>query len=143
MVDLQTNPNPSLMTCRFKDASETEGTTLVPGEGVKLIDLGASDFAGPPVVDERATNATDEIFGANIYNTQKNENVDGDIVQIARKGTVIFMNSGEAMNRGTKVELVLATPGNVVTQSTGKQFGTLLDKASAADELVRVMIERD
>ena len=140
-LDLQTNPNPATFTCLFKDKSETADTTMVPGEGAKLIDLDASDISGVnPIVDERAL-VSDPIFGVKIFNTKKNESVDGEIVQIAGEGAVVFMNSGAAILRGAKVELVLATPGNVVTYSSGSEFGVCLDKATAADQTIRVLIK--
>ena len=139
-LDLQSNPNPAVITCRFIDASATADTTLVPGEGVNLVDLGASDFAGDPLVDERAAN-TDAIFGVNTYKTQKNASESRDIVQIALRGAVVYMNSGAAILRGATVELVLATPGNVITQSTGTALGRALDKATAADQTIRVLIQ--
>lgn len=138
-IDLATTDRANVFTCRFIDASATAGTTLVPGEGVNLVDLGASDSAGPPIVDERAAN-TDAIFGINIYKTEKNAAESGDRVQIARAGSVIFMNAGAAIARGASVELVLATPGNVITQSTGTTLGLCLDKATAANDLVRILI---
>ena len=140
-LDLQTNPNPATFTCLFKDKSETADTTMVPGEGAKLIDLETADISGVnPIVDERAL-VSDPIFGVKIFNTKKNASVDGELVQIAGEGAVVFMNSGAAILRGAKVELVLATPGNVVTYSSGSEFGTALDKVSAADKIVRVLIK--
>lgn len=139
-LDLQTNPNPALFTCKFDDISATAGTTLVPGEGTILVDAGANDpLTGPPLVDERAAN-TDAIFGINIYKTEKNASDDGDLVQIAGSGAVVYMNAGAAVNRGAAVELVLATPGNVITQATGTTLGTSLDKATAADQVIRILI---
>lgn len=138
-LDLQTNSNPAVFTCRFKDASEG-GATLLPGEGVKLVDLGANDFAGPPIVDERAT--TDVIFGVKIFTTKENTAEDGDIVQIAGDGAVIFMNAGAAILRGAEVELVDATPGNVITSAaTNRILGVCLDKATAANQTVRILIK--
>ena len=138
-LDLQTNPNPSVFTCRFVDASATTGTTLVPGEGTLLIDRGASDTPGPPIVDERAADAN-AIFGVKIYTTESNESASGAIVQIAGSGAVIFMNAGAAIARGASVALVLATPGNVVTQTSETVLGIALDKASAANDIIRVLI---
>jgi len=140
-LDLQSNPNPAIFTCMFKDASETDDTTMVPGEGAKLKDLGASDILGiNPIVDERAL-VSDPIFGVKVFSTKKNAAVDGEIVQIAGEGAVIFMNSGAAILRGAIVQLVLATPGNVVTHASGSHLGVALDKASAADKIVRVLIK--
>lgn len=140
-LDLQTNANPAVFTCRFKDVSD-EGATLVPGEGVKLVDLGTSDFISPPIVDERAT--TDVIFGVKIYSTKENTSADGEIVQIAGDGAVLFMNAGAAIARGAKVELVDATPGNVITSAgTNRILGTCLDKATAADQIVRILVKEE
>lgn len=140
-LDLQSNPNPSVFTCLFKDKSETASTTLVPGEGAKLIDLDTDDIVGVnPIVDERAL-VSDPIFGAKVFSTKKNAAVDGEIVQIAGEGAVMFMNSDAAILRGAKVELVLGTPGNVKTYSSGSEFGTALDKVGAADKIVRVLIK--
>ena len=141
-LDLQTNPNPATFTCLFKDKSETAATTMVPGEGAMLVDLDASDIVGiNPIVDERGA-VTDPIFGVKIFNTKKNESVDGEIVQIAGKGAVMFLNSGGAILRGADVSLVLATPGNVITNVvTGELLGKALDKATGADEVIRVLID--
>ncbi|MDA3823852.1 MAG: DUF2190 family protein [Bacteroidales bacterium] len=141
-LDLQTNPNPATFTCLFKDASETADTTLVPGEGAKLVDLGAADIVGiNPIVDERAA-VTDPLFGVKVFSTKKNAAVDGEIVQIAGKGAVMFLNSGAAILRGASVSLVLATPGNVITNvATGELLGVALDKASAANKVIRVLID--
>lgn len=139
-LDLQTNPNPATITCKFKDVSATADTTLIPGEGAKLIDLGGSDIIGPPIVDERAL-VGDPIFGVKVFSTKKNAAVDGEMVQIAGKGAVMFMNAGAAIVRGAEVQLVLATPGNVVTYASGSKLGICLDKATAADQIVRVLID--
>lgn len=138
-LDLQTNPNPFIFTCRFVDVSATANTTLSPGEGVLLVDLGANDSQGPPIVDERAAN-TDAIFGIKTYVTEQNATPTDNRVEIAGSGAVIYMNAGAAINRGAAVELVLATPGNVITQATGTTLGTSLDKATAADQVIRVLI---
>ena len=138
-IDEATTDRGDAFTCRFIDISATAGTTLVPGEGVNLVDAGANDSPGPPIVDERAAN-TDAIFGINIYKTEKNAAESGDRVQVAISGATVFMNAGAAIARGANVELVLATPGNVITQSTGTTLGRALDKATAANEVIRVLI---
>lgn len=140
-LDLSTNANPNAMTCRFR-YDDASADTLVPGEGVQLADLGANDFQGPPVVDERTDNTADPIFGIKIYTTKKNSNAVGDIVQVALPGAVVNMNSGAAIARGAIVELVLATPGNIITKAANIKVGIALDKATAADQPVRVLIEK-
>jgi hypothetical protein len=138
-VDLQTNPNPNIFTARFYDVSATALTTLVPGEGTILVDLGASDFGGVPIVDERAADS-DTIFGIKTFSTKKNDAESNDIVQVAGSGTVIWMNAGAAIVRGASVALVLATPGNVITRTTETIAGTALDKATGANQLIRVLV---
>ncbi len=138
-LDLSTNANPNVFTCRFR-YDDSSSDLLVPGEGVELADLGANDTIGPPIVDERSDNTADPIFGVKIYTTKRNEDPVGAIVQVAGKGSVVVMNSGAAIARGADVELVLATPGNVVTATTGIVLGKALDKVAAADLPVRVLI---
>lgn len=138
-LDLQTNPNPSTFTCLFKDKS-AGGATLIPGEGCMLEDLDTSDIVGsPPIVDERAL-ISNPLFGVKVFSTKKNASVDGEIVQIAGEGAVIFLNSEAAIVRGAVVQLTLGTPGNVETYAAGTELGVCLDKAGGADELVRVLI---
>lgn len=138
-LDLSTNANPDVFTCRF-NYDDGSSDLMIPGEGAKLVDLGANDFVGPPFVDERALDG-DPIFGVKIYTTKKNSAEVGEIVQIAGKGAVVFMNSGAAIVRGAKVSLVLATPGNVITTAGGSTLGTALDKVAGADELIRILID--
>jgi hypothetical protein len=138
-VDLQTNPNPNIFTVRFYDVSDTASTTLVPGEGTILVDLGASDFGGVPIVDERAADS-DAIFGIKTFSTKKNDSESNDIVQVAGSGTVIWMNAGAAIARGASVALVLATPGNVITRTTETIAGKALDKATGENQLIRVLV---
>lgn len=139
-VDLQTNPNPSVMTMRFDPTEATE--TLSFGEGVQLVDLGANDGAGPPIVAERAAD-TDDIFGIRIFTTKKGSVEGGDILEVAFKGAVVFMTASAALNRGVKVTLDTGTPGQVKAMGTAAEFGILLDKAGASGDLVRVWITAD
>jgi len=140
-IDLQTNPNPALFPCLFKDASETADTVVIPGEPVKLVDLGASDIVGPPIVDEMADDNDGGALGVVVYTTKENTHSDGDIVQVAGEGTVIYLEASAAIARGAKVSAVLASPGQVVTTTTEDELGTALDKASASGDLIRVLIK--
>jgi len=138
-LDLNVNPNPFSMVVQYQSG----GTgNLVPGEGVILDDLGASDYNSLPQVDKRALTA-DAIEGVVIFDPKRASATPGTRITIAKKHAVVFMNSGAALLRGAKVELVLATAGNVITQSAGALFGKALDKATAADELIRVEILTD
>lgn len=137
-LDLRTNPNPSVFSFRYNpEATSTDRT--VAGEGVKLVDLGASDVNGVPIVDKRTLDA-DAIAGVRIFKNKKGESEPGDIIEVAGEGAVIYMNSNAAIARGALVSLVIATIGDVITRTTEEIFGIALDKATAADELIRVKI---
>lgn len=137
-LDLVTNPNPSVMTVRY-DWTNASTDTIVPGEGLILADLGASDAVGLPVVDIRALDA-DAIEGVLIFDPKKATKDPGDVITIAKKGAVVYMESSAAIVRGAKVALVLATAGQVVTATTEALFGKALDKASGANEIIRIEI---
>ena len=137
-LDLSSNINNAL-TCRFR-YDDGSSDTLLPGEGVKIVDLGANDSVGPPIIDERALDA-DVIFGIKLYTPKKNTSEVGEIVQIAQPGDIVNMNSGAAILRGANVSLVLATPGNVVTTTAEAILGIALDKVAGANEIVRVKIK--
>lgn len=139
MLDLITNPNPAVMDVKY-DPEATSTLTVVPGEGLKLIDNGATDpKTSLPIVDKRAADS-DAIFGVKTFSTKENEDGPDENFSIAMEGAVIFMNAGAAITRGAPVALVQATPGNIVTRTTEEIFGIALDKAAAADELIRVKI---
>lgn len=137
-LDLQTGNNAAVFTVLLSPSYA--GTGVVPGEGLKLVDLAGSDVAGvPPIVGVRALDA-DAIFGVNVFNTKRNTTQKGEIVQVAGKGAVMWLNAGAAIARGASVDLVLATPGNVVTAAGATVLGVALDKATAADQMIRVLI---
>lgn len=136
---LSTNPNPAIFSYRY-DPTATATDRIVAGEGVKFVDLGASDVNGDPVINKRTAD-TDAIAGVRIFKQKKGESEPGDVMEIATQGAVIYMNAGAAILRGALVDLVPATPGNVITHvATTEIFGVALDKATAADQLVRVLI---
>lgn len=137
-LDLTTNPNPSVMYCKWNPTA-TSTLTLVPGEGVILKDLGASDSVGLPIVDKRAADAN-AIEGVAIFDNKLAKKSPGDIISVAKFGAVVFMEASAAILRGASVALVLATPGQVVTTTTETAFGKALDKASAAGDLIRIEI---
>lgn len=138
MLDLRTNPNPSLFSLRY-NPGDTSTNRIVPGEGVKLVDLGASDVNGVPVVGKRAADA-DAIMGVRVFNPEKNQKEPGDIMEIACQGAVVYMEAAAAANRGTEVALTLATAGRVQARTTEELLGIQLDKSAALGDLVRVLI---
>jgi hypothetical protein len=137
-LDLVTNPNPFVMSCRY-NPQDTSTNTLVNGEGVVLTDLGANDAAGLPIVAKRTYNY-DLITGVKIARTKNNTSAVGDVVEIAGAGSVIFMTASGAITRGSRVGLVLASAGSVATLADGTQeLGFALDKG-ASGALIRVRV---
>jgi hypothetical protein len=139
-IDQATNPDGTVMTVLYNPGGS--GGSIVPGTGVKLVDLGASDANTNPVVDVRALDA-DVIEGVVIFNTKFATIPVGERITIVRKHGVVFMEASAAIVRGAKVALVLATPGTVVTQTTEAVFGKCLDKATASGQLVRIQVTNE
>jgi hypothetical protein len=137
-LDLQTNPNPAVITVQI--ASNVVGK-MVPGQGVKFVDLGASDTAGVPIVGPRDDD-DDVLDGLVITSTQKGEFVAGDVVRIAMNGAIIRLNSSAALARGVDVALDESSAGDIQAVGAHIRLGRLLDKATAANQLVRVLIDK-
>lgn len=136
-IDLKSGGLDTTFTVKFNPES---AGTLVPGQGVKLVDLGATDYNGVPIVDVLAAD-TDVPFGARVYDHKKGEADPGDIVQVTYKGCVQFMEAAGALNRGGGVALAVATPGQVQAVGVNAQYGITLDKASAAGDIIRVLVD--
>jgi len=128
------------ISCRYNPGA-TSTNRLIPGESVKLVDLGSSDSVGSPIVDERATEL-EAIFGTVVKSKNKKEYVPGDTVQIAVSGAVMRLKASGALNRGAQVTPVLATPGSVKAVSTKAPYGYMLDK-TADTAIGRVWIQAD
>ena len=136
-LDLTTNPNASVMTVLYNPGGV--GGDIVPGTGLVLKDLGATDPNTIPIVDVRTADAT-AIEGVLIFDVKSATKEIGNRVSIAKKGTVIVMEASASISRGAKVSLVLASPGKVVTTSTEALFGKALDKAKVTGDLIRVEV---
>lgn len=144
-LDLTSNPSPSVLTCRINpSSSDTDGFT--GGQAVKLIDLAGSDVAGGglPYVDTLAA-ITEQALGVVINQTRFGKVPDGYPVQVAGEGSVVWMLSTAAINRGVAVVANLADAAHIgyvitATGKTGKVLGITMDKASGADQLIRVKI---
>lgn len=140
-LDLNFFGGENVISCRY-NPEDTSTNTLVAGETVKLTDLGANDVVGVPIVTKR-TSDTDTIFGTVIRSKKQASFAPGDIVEIAVQGAVMNLRAGAAINRGVKVSGVFGTPGNIAAVGTNAYLGYTLDKASAANDIVRVMIQAD
>lgn len=130
VLDLAYNPN--TIPCRVKS---DEATALIPGQAVKLSDVAG----GSPVVTAVAAD-TDDIFGVVAYNQIKADFPANAAVEISAQSNVIYMESSAAIARGAKVMYVV-TGQLVATATAGKSIvGIALDKATAANQLVRVYL---
>lgn len=139
-LDLQTNPNPEIVTCRLNPSSTY--TTGIPGAvPLKLVDLGSTDTDGVPVVDV-ADSLTDLTYGVSVTSTKLGLTLPGDTIQVARAGAVVRMGAKAAINRGLQVITDASIGGLVQTivGKTGKVLGLTLDKATAGNQLIRVQI---
>lgn len=126
--------NPQTISCEV-DSSELG--SLVPGQAVKMVD---SDGGVPKVV--AAALNSDDIFGFINYNLKDKTYVAGEAVELSFfKGNVMQMTASAAIARNAKVAVVIADK-EVVTASGGMTIvGRALDKATAADQLIRVIID--
>lgn len=137
VLDLGTNPNPFVMYCRYNPVGI--GGDITPGTGVKLVDIGANDAEGPPIVDVRTLDA-DVIEGVYVLDPRNATKGIESMLSVAKKGAVVTFEASAAIARGAKVALVLASPGQVATQTVETVLGKALDKATASGELIRVEI---
>jgi len=139
-LDLQTNPNPAVMSVRFDPSNTTD--KLGFGVGVVLSDLGSSDSAGPPIVALRAGDGN-KIEGVRIFSTKQGEVEGGQVTEIATAGAVVFMKAAGALARGVVVTLDVSADATVKAVGSDTSFGVTLDKATAAEQLIRVRIIAD
>ena len=140
-LDLNFFGGEHVISCRY-NPDDTSTNTLVAGETVKLTDLGTSDVEGIPIITKRTAD-TDTIFGCVIRSLKQSSFEPGDVVEIAVQGAVMNLRASAAISRGTKVSGVYGTPGNIAAVSTNAYLGYTIDKASAAADIVRVMIMAD
>lgn len=133
MTDLIGGPQ-NVISCLVDNA---QATALVPGQFVKM----ASTAGGPPHVIATSANS-DASFGVCLYNLKDASYPANSKVEVAMFGTAVWLNSGGAITRGASVEMVAATPGNVVTSGgTNPVVGLALDGATGANQLIRILIQ--
>jgi len=123
------------------DPTETATDEYTPGMGVTLVDLGASDQVGIPIVHKRTTNVQ-AIFGVVKRSTKWSKAYPGQTIEIALAGCPVWFYSTSALNRGVQVSLDSSNPGYVQAVGTKAKLGITLDKI-AATGLGRVLIQAD
>lgn len=114
-------------------------TTTYPGMPVKI----STGAYNKPVPIFTPTSTSEEPFGVVIYNSRKSTMAANDQVEVAFcGGPCIWMEAAAAITAGVAIELANATDITVQTFSSGKQIGVALDGASAAGQLVRVIVTK-
>jgi hypothetical protein len=138
MVDLAVPPNTKTV---LLDPASTN-VYVQAGSPVKLV---AKATKGQIVVDV-CTGPTDgPVFGIVLYNPRKNTYAAGDLMEVGCSGTVVFLESSTAVNRGTHVNSTAATSSadplvTTVANNTDYQVGIALDQTAAANDLIRIEV---
>ena len=126
----------NVKTCRILTTSTA--TVLVAGQAVKLVAAVSPEI----VVDAVASATADTVYGVIVFNPKKNTYAAGDIVEVACKGSVIFLESSAAINRGTKVATDFTGPTVATdTTSTHQITGVALGQVAATGNLIAVEID--
>lgn len=131
-------PSPDVVSAQVNPASVL--TSLQQGDPVKLI----TGTSGAILVDKQTGPTDASVFGVIPYSARKNLYVKGDMIEVVRAG-YMYMRSSAAVVRGTKVAITVSTTTTdplVTTDATSGHFitGIAIDEASAADQLIRVLI---
>lgn len=132
LLDLKFNP--SVLSVEI-DVTSAGG--LLPGQAVKMVD----SAGGIPKVVECADDS-DDVFGFIAYNIRSLKFDAYDKVEVVfGRMSVMYMEAAAAIPRNGKVMIVI-TGQKVATATVGNTIiGRALDKATAAGQLVRVMVD--
>ena len=142
--DLDLRVNPNVVSGRIDSAYDSDANGKIPaGMPLKLKDV----VSGVPVV-QPVVNNTDVVFGFAVRNHKDKSFDANDELEIARSECVMYMESGAALAPGAKVQVDPdggagtgkdATAVEALGNST-EEIGFVLDKATGAEELIRVVI---
>jgi predicted RecA/RadA family phage recombinase len=113
----------------------SEATALVAGQPIKMVD----SAGGVPKVTALTAN-TDATFAYVARNIKDQNFPAGAAVELAMNGSIMYMTSGAAIARGAKLENVYNTVKVITNAGTNPVCGVALDKATATDQLIRVLI---
>ncbi len=128
-LDLQTN-GANVVTAIHLSG---QATPLVLGQPVKLVDNST------PIPSVQAS-AIGEIAWGVVVRNFKRANFPAEMpMEIARTGSVIYLQASGAIARGASVQYDPAT-NKVATKAAGAVLGQAFDKAVAADDIIRVTI---
>jgi hypothetical protein len=137
LVDLI--PSPNVIGAQIVSTSTA---SIQNGSAVKLVD----GTGALPLVDA-VTGPTDgPVYGVIPYTARKNLYVANDIVQVCLTTSFMYLKSSAAIVRGAVVSTVAATTTadpTVATAVTSTDYvlGVCIDKATAANQLVRINIK--
>ena len=123
------NVNPDTIEAKVY-ASESEG--LVPGDVIKFVAAEAGDV---PVITKISTGELGD--GVVLFNARQASFSAGDICEIGLPGTIVTMVAGTAFNRG---DVYYNASTGYVSGTSGLRNGKSLDIASAAGDIVRVLV---
>lgn len=132
MMDLRFNPG---VISAQVDSSAVG--SLVPGQAVKMVD----SAGGVPKVLSCSAD-TDDVFGFVNYSIKDQSfGADAKLEISSMRDNVMYMEAAAAIARNAKVMIVVAGQ-KVATATSGKTVvGRALDKATAAGQLIRVIID--
>lgn len=130
------SPNLNVKTCRINPSSTA--TVIQAGTPVKLLAAVGSEI----YVDVISALTVGPILGLITYNTIKNTYAAGDLVEVGCAGTVMFVESASAVNRGANVSVDPATT-LVDDEATATHYvhGVAIDQCAAANVLIRVEVQ--
>ncbi len=137
-LDLSTGAGENAFTVRVNPSSSA--TDIVAGTPVKLVDGGASDSGGVPIVDV-VDDATEVSFGAVIYSLKNGKFQPGDILQVSSRGSVQYFTATAPINRGELVSIDATNTGQVKEKGGDARFGMTFDKAKTANAVIRVLVD--
>jgi hypothetical protein len=131
-LDLEVNTN--TISVKIQDADPD--ARLVPGQCVKQVDSSEG-----VIVVQACDAASDDVFGVINFGGKRPTYKNGDFVEISYfKGNVMFMTSSAAIAAGANVMPVIASKKIATATGGNRIIGKALDKATAADQLIRVTI---
>ena len=119
---------------------DSAATDILTGTGLVPVDGGANDTNGVPLCDVLSADTVTP-FGALIHNSKKGSYQPGDIVQVSYDGCVQRMEAAGALARWATVALDVLNPGQVQASGTDATFGRTLDKATAAGDIIRILVK--
>lgn len=130
-LDLQNGGN-NVISCIHKVG---ETTPLVAGQAVKLVD----SYTDIPSVE--ACDADTEIPWGFVVRNLKDPDFPAEArLEVARVGTVMFVNAGAAFARGANISYQVATGKFIAQASTDTISGQAFDKSGADNTIVRMII---